>query len=508
MNKNKQLIINLITTIFVLLINTLINFGLSSYIVEKIGEEAYGFISLATNFVSFATIFTTALNSMCSRFITIDIHKKNMKSANEYFTSVLFANALIILFLIVPSLIMILYLEKFIKISPNLIVDVKLLFTFIFLNFFVTLISGVFTIATYCKNKLYLSSLRQAESYIVKLLVILGLFIFFKPEVFYVGVATFISGIYLSLFNMYYTKKLLPEIKIKKENFSWKKIKILLSSGLWNSITNLGNVLTDGLDLLISNLAIDSQVMGIVALAKLPGNVLNSMISSIMTVFQPPTLEYYAKDDIEMVVSETKRNMKISGIFGNIPFAYILIFGSCFCMTWMPSTDTKILTILCIITFINVYVGGLISPLYNIFTITNKVRLNAILNIGSGLLSTLIVLILLKTTNLGVYAVVGVSTIIGLLKGFIIVPIYAAKCLNRDWKEFMPSILMYILTTLAIIVPIYILRLFYSPIGWMKIFMSIIISGFIGLIINCLILFTKEDRNVLKNTILKKVGKK
>ena len=193
MNKNKQLIINLITTIFVLLINTLINFGLSSYIVEKIGEEAYGFISLATNFVSFATIFTTALNSMCSRFITIDIHKKNMKSANEYFTSVLFANALIILFLIVPSLIMILYLEKFIKISPNLIVDVKLLFTFIFLNFFVTLISGVFTIATYCKNKLYLSSLRQAESYIVKLLVILGLFIFFKPEVFYVGVATFIS---------------------------------------------------------------------------------------------------------------------------------------------------------------------------------------------------------------------------------------------------------------------------------------------------------------------------
>ena len=72
----------------------------------------------------------------------------------------------------------------------------------------------------------------------------------------------------------------------------------------------------------------------------------------------------------------------------------------------------------------------------------------------------------------------------------------------------MPSILMYILTTLAIIVPIYILRLFYSPIGWMKIFMSIIISGFIGLIINGLILFTKEDRNVLKNTILKKVGKK
>ena len=83
MQKNKQLIINLVTTIFVLLINTVINFGLSSYIVEKIGEEAYGFISLATNFVSYATIFTTALNSMCSRFITIDIHQNNKDSANK-----------------------------------------------------------------------------------------------------------------------------------------------------------------------------------------------------------------------------------------------------------------------------------------------------------------------------------------------------------------------------------------------------------------------------------------
>ena len=73
MKKNKQLFINLFTTLFVLIINIVINFGLSRYIVDVIGESAYGFVSLANTFVSYATIFTTALNSMASRFITIDI---------------------------------------------------------------------------------------------------------------------------------------------------------------------------------------------------------------------------------------------------------------------------------------------------------------------------------------------------------------------------------------------------------------------------------------------------
>jgi len=86
MSKNKQLTINLITTLFVLLINIVINFGLSRYIVDVIGESAYGFVSLANTFVTYATIFTTALNSMASRFITIDIHNQKFKSANQFFS--------------------------------------------------------------------------------------------------------------------------------------------------------------------------------------------------------------------------------------------------------------------------------------------------------------------------------------------------------------------------------------------------------------------------------------
>lgn len=505
MTKNKQLLINLGTTVLVLVINTVINFFLSRYVVDYIGESAYGFISLANNFISYATIFTTAINSMASRFITLNIHQKKIKTANRFFSSVLIANIIIIAVLMIPSIILILYLDKVVNIPPELVLDVKILFLLIFINFFITLIGGVFTVATYCKNKLYLSSLRTMESTIIKFIIILFLFFLLKPSVFYVGIATLIASIYVLVFNVKYTKVLLPNIKIKRKYFSIKEIKILLSSGLWNSITNLGNVIADGLDLLISNIFVGATTMGVIAVAKVPGSAFNNIISSILTVFQPQTLEYYANNDTENTKLEIIKSMKISGILGNIPFSYIVIFGTAFCMIWMPNMDNKFLTILCILSFINVFTGGIISPLYNVFTITNNVKTNAIMALVSAMLSTLLVLLLLYTTDLGAFAIVGCSAIVGLIKGFIIVPIYAAKCFNLKWNTFFAPIMQYILATVIMIIIFYLIRLIFDVDNWINLFASIIICGILGLIINGLILLNKKELNYIKNKIKNKL---
>ena len=140
MESKKNISLNMIASLLVFIINLIINFFLTPYLTEKIGTEAYGFVSLANNFVNYATILTIALNSMASRFITIAIHQDKREEANKYFTSVFFANLFIILVLIVPAIVLILYLEHFFKIPENIIYDIKLLFSLIFLNFFVTII--------------------------------------------------------------------------------------------------------------------------------------------------------------------------------------------------------------------------------------------------------------------------------------------------------------------------------------------------------------------------------
>ena len=76
-----------------------VSIGISLFItptiVARLGSEAYGFVTLANNFVSYASLITVALNSMESRFVSICIYQNDYKGANKYFTSVFFANLLI-----------------------------------------------------------------------------------------------------------------------------------------------------------------------------------------------------------------------------------------------------------------------------------------------------------------------------------------------------------------------------------------------------------------------------
>lgn len=67
LSDNKQTTINLITSLAAFVINAGISFVLTPYILEKLGNEAYGFIGLAYDFVNYAGILTLALNSMSCR---------------------------------------------------------------------------------------------------------------------------------------------------------------------------------------------------------------------------------------------------------------------------------------------------------------------------------------------------------------------------------------------------------------------------------------------------------
>ena len=509
MNQNRQTFYNIITVLIVLLINIILNFGLSSYIVEKIGEEAYGFISLANTFISYASIISVALNSMASRFITIEIQKKNIKGANEYFTSVLWANIILIILLLIPSIIMIIFLENLINIPPELVFDVKLLFLLIFINFYISLIGGLYSIATYCTNKLYLTSIKNMQSAIIKLVIVVLLFMLLTPMTYYIAVATIISTIFVVIYNIKYTKELLPDIQLNKKYFSKEKIKILLVSGVWNSITNLGNLLTDGLDLILINLYISPESMGLVAIAKTPSMVLSNIISGIANVFQPKMIKNYGeKNYSELIVKDSINAMKINGIFGNIPFAFIIIFGYEFFRVWMPSLDGLVLYILGILTFLNVLSGGIISPLYNIYTINNEVKKNAILRISVGIITTIIVITLITITDWDVYVIVGTSAIIGLIVNTIIVPIQVSNMIKVKKTTFYPVILRYIIATVIMVVIYALLNIFLIDVtDIVNLIAVIIVCGIIGVVVNSLILLNKEEIKFMYNGIIKKVSK-
>lgn len=95
MNKSKQLIINLMASVIVVIVQLFINFWLSPYVIGKLGEAAYGFITLANNFTQYASLLTVAINSMAARFISIEYNRGNENEAQKYFSSVFWFNTIL-----------------------------------------------------------------------------------------------------------------------------------------------------------------------------------------------------------------------------------------------------------------------------------------------------------------------------------------------------------------------------------------------------------------------------
>ena len=234
--KKKQLSINLLANLIAFFVNIGISFLLTPYIVSRLGNEAYGFIGLANNFVSYALIITTALNAMAARFITIEIHRQDNEQANTYFNSVLIANFIMCFFLGIASVVIVLNIGNIFNVSNELIVDVQWTFGLVFLNFIITVLVSVFNISTFVKNRLELSSIRNIIGNLLKLMITLVLFYFLPPKIMYLAIATLVSTVFIGIANAVLTKKLLPEIKLSFKKFKLDAIKTLISCGIWNSI--------------------------------------------------------------------------------------------------------------------------------------------------------------------------------------------------------------------------------------------------------------------------------
>ena len=107
-------------------VNMGISFFLARIIEEQIGENTYGFVALANQFVLYAQIVVSALNTMASRFVTIHIHRGEMQTASEYFSSVFFGNVIMAGIFLAPALVIVLFMGymPFLNVPDTVLRDV------------------------------------------------------------------------------------------------------------------------------------------------------------------------------------------------------------------------------------------------------------------------------------------------------------------------------------------------------------------------------------------------
>ena len=508
MENKKRLLVNMITQVLSFIVNLGINFFLSGYIVNVIGKEVYGFVGLANNFISYVQIFTVAFNAMLSRFVTIKLAEKKYEEASKYISSVTICNICISVLLLIPSVLLSCFLQYVIEVPVAYMTDIKLLWILIFIGFLIQLATNTYQTCFFATNRLDLSAKRSLENYFLRALLLLGLFSFLEPHVWYVGAVSFVCAVYLAILNKHYMKKLTPQLEIKKKYFSLKAVKELVGVGIWNSINQLSQLLMTGFDLLIANIFIGPAEMGLLSIAKMVPTQLISFIGMVSNVFSPKMTLAYASGDKNKFLREVFFSIKVCGVMCSVPLVGFVIFGKEFFGLWVSNLsqhDIIKVRILSILTLLPNIVSVYIFPLYSVNTITCKLRVPVLVSVGVGIANLGIVYLLLQNTSLGIYAVAGVSSVLVLVRILLFVPMYAASNLRVGFFTFYPPIIRGCLATGLMSVVFYKVSNWIQVKSWGGLACIAVVCGVIGYVINYLIVFEHRERKKIIGILRKKM---
>lgn len=504
----KRLVINMTAQLTAFFVNLGISFVLAP-IVDKMIPDSYGFVNIANNFVMWAQVVVSALNTLASRYITIHLHKGEEQEASEYFSSVFFANMIMAAVFLLPAIFVILYVDRMFQVPAGVLGDVQMLWAFVFLNFFVSIITSVFSTSTYSMNRLELSSIATIVTELGRLGVLFVCYRFFPAYLFYIGLASLVSTSLMAAANVGFTRKLLPGIHISAGNYRWKKVKELVSLGAWNSVTRLGQMLLDGLDTIIANIFISPEAMTILSFAKTIPTTLSSLMGTMVGVFAPSITIAYAKGDKKELMNALKSSNRIMIFMMSIPIAFVTAYGDKFFQLWLwykdDPAEIQQIYYLSVLSMGVLFVSASIQVLYQVFIITKKIQLNSIVIVASGVITTATVFILLNTTNLGLYAIAGVSVVIGLVRNMVFTPIYAAKCLEVKWTTFYSDIFMG-LASIGILTGLGMVTKQFLPMdSWITFFGSCALMGCVALVLNFLIVLGKAERAMVLEKVMSKL---
>lgn len=505
MNAKRQFAINFVAQIAVILSQFLIGFVLTPIVLGKIGDEAYGFVGLVNNVVSYISIVTVALNSMAGRFVTVSYHAGRKAEANGYYSSVFFSNCVLAFATMLVAIVLSLNIQNVVVVSPTLTGDLKATVVITFLNASIGLISVVFGIAAFIKNELFLNSIGQLVGSLARVLLLFSLFWFAAPHMWYFSVAAIVATILTALVQFIVTRRLLPEIRLQFADFQPQKVLELVRVGAWTSLQQVNIILQTGLDLLFANWFAGGGAMGLLSIAKTVPNALTGLSANIANVFYPEMAELYAKGEKEALVRRLQFSMRFVGGFMIVPLAGFIGFGFAFYSLWLDGREISELTTIVLLsdlTIMTLLASALIEPLYYVNTLTTRIKGSVLISLGFSLAAVVIEIALLCFTELDDLVVIaGTSSILLTARHAIVQPVYCAKLLSVPVRTFFHPLVKEVVALAALCVSYSVLTSVVSIRDWVSLVVFALVAGVLGYASIALMLFTRSERKVIEATL-------
>ena len=134
------------------------------------------------------------------------------------------------------------------------------------------------------------------------------------------------------------------------------------------------------------------------------------------------------------------------------------------------------------------------TPLDYTYTLTLHNRLPCVVTVISGFLNVVGMYFLLKFTSLGLYGVVGTTSVLGMITFGVFTPIYSSHCLGVKRHVFFPSMIKIIICSIVLSLITYFVRFENYATNWIRFLVVSVLICFISAIVYFFIVLSKSDK--------------
>ena len=263
----------------------------------------------------------------------------------------------------------------------------------------------------------------------------------FNPNIIFVGLVTFVESIINFIIQVFWTKRLLPEYKIKYQYAKIRAVKELLFSGIWSSISSLGNNLLTGLTIIFVNVLYGATESGTLSIANTLPSLCTTIIMMMVNVFYPRLTNRYAENGLKSLEIETINSQKIMGIIICVPILLLIGLGKEFFLLWMPNENAAELQTASIIYLIPFVVQANMWTLTQVFPVLNQVKKPAIVMLIIGIINVLLCLSLPNIIPTNYLLIPIITSVLNVLYCVIFVPLFVSHLLSCSVKRYYQHLL-------------------------------------------------------------------
>lgn len=395
---------NLIFELLRVVVFTVISILITRILFTELGAEHYGFIPVFNSANRYLLVLGQVLMISMNRYILVSLHSSE-SNAQRYYTA---AFILVVTFNCVVSAIILLFKGYLIGLlfvdDAALKVEFSYLLIFYLWSFVISNTMILFSVKLFTIEKL--SSISAA--------LIMGkigqfVFLIFSEEVGFI-----IYGASLVIFNgtslllmILLSRGALVNLSLFKFKFELRLVKEVSSTILHNFVGAVGVLLYTTADVIIIGIILGSTFSGVYGVAVQLGLFVSLLGGLVNKVFTPHIGEIVAKEILCCTSSVVYDYAMIVQLVSGLPLLTILFYGEELVMIWLGTEFAGIQSLLIVVSCAQ-FLHQSTSIYYTLLVMKDKLKKLSRYTLLFGLINTLVSILVLKHTSLGL---IGVSCV-------------------------------------------------------------------------------------------------